>query len=121
MNEISDEEQTSSEAEELNENLEEVINSYSKPELSVDTLREIADSVKERIKQIKTNELPPIENEIDDINLYIDKKRVELEKAKKSSVFVNDVSEDVEFHYSDHKAKHIEDEIKEQLNKRYGQ
>lgn len=120
MNEISEEEeQPSDQVEEINENLEEIISSFAVEELPLDTLREIADSVRSRIEQIKNGELPPIEHEIADINLYIDKKRVELEIAKKSAVFVNDVSDDIEFHYSDHRARNVEDEIKEQLNKKY--
>jgi hypothetical protein len=124
MNEISDEEQINNDENdvaEITENLEDVLNSFNKDELSVDILREIADTVKNRIDAIKIRELPPIEHDIADIDLYIEKKRIELEKAKKSSVFVNDVSDDIEFHYSDHRARNVEEEIKEQLNKKYNQ
>lgn len=107
--------------EELNENLENVINSYNPDEISIDALEGISNEVRDKVYNLKNEQLPPVEQEIDEINAYIEKRRNDLEKAKKSSVFVNDISDDVEFHYSDHRAKHIEDEIKEQLNKRYVQ
>jgi hypothetical protein len=119
MNEISDEEQNNIEVEEINENLEEVLSAFNKEELTIETLQEIADFVSSRIDQIKIRELPPIEHDIEEINLHIDKKRIELEKAKKSAVFVNDVSDDIQFHYSDHRAKIVEEEIREQLNQKY--
>src|SRR5690349_9663592 len=74
MNEISEEEQTSNEVEEINENLEEVIGSFTKEELSLDTLREIAEAVRSRIEQIKMRELPPIEREIEEIKEQLNKK-----------------------------------------------
>lgn len=107
--------------EELNENLEDVINSYNPDEISLQALEAIANEISDRLHHLKNERLPPIEYEMDEINSYIDKRRSDLDKAKKSSVFVNDVSDDVEFHYSDHRARHIEEEIKEQLNKRYVQ
>lgn len=107
--------------EELNESLENVISSYNPDEISLEALEGIANEVRDRVYNLKNEQLPPIEAEIDEINSYIEKRRGDLEKAKKSSVFVNDISDDVEFHYSDHRAKHIEDEIKDQLNKRYVQ
>ncbi|MFN8578076.1 MAG: hypothetical protein U0354_14650 [Candidatus Sericytochromatia bacterium] len=106
---------------ELNENLEDIINSYNPDEISVEALEGIAGEVRDRVYLLKNEQLPPVEDEINEINAYIDKRRSDLEKAKKSSVFVNDISDDVEFHYSDHRARHIEEEIKEQLNKRYVQ
>lgn len=105
--------------EDFNESLEDVINSYNPEEISIETLEAVATEVRDKVNDLKNIQLPPIEAEIDDINQYIEKRRSDLGKAKESSVFVNDISEDVEFHYSDHRAKHIEDEIKDQLNKRY--
>ena len=105
--------------EDFNESLENVINSYNPEEISIETLEAIATEVRDKVNDLKNIQLPPIEAEIDDINQYIEKRRSDLGKAKESSVFVNDISEDVEFHYSDHRAKHIEDEIKDQLNRRY--
>lgn len=107
--------------EELNESLEDVISSYNPDEISIEALEGIANEIGERLYHLKNEQLPPVESEIDEINSYIDKRRSDLDKAKKSSVFVDDVSEDIEFHYSDHRARHIEEEIKEQLNKRYVQ
>ncbi len=129
-NEYSDDEYQDSEenyndyenqSDELNESLEDVINSYNPDEISLESLEGISNEVRDLVYDLKNVQLPPIEQEIESINDYIDKKRTALGKAKESSVFINDVSDDVEFHYSDHRAKHIEDEIKEQMNKRYNQ
>ena len=108
-------------SEDFNESLEDVISSYNPDEISLDSLEGIANELRNKVYDLKNVQLPPIETEIEDINEYIEKKRGDLGKAKNSSVFINDVSDDVEFHYSDHRAKHIEDEIKEQLNKRYNE
>jgi hypothetical protein len=107
------------EAEELNDSLEGVISSYSEDEISFDAIQLVAQNLYNRIEEIKNIEIPPAEEEVSNINLEIDRKRVQLEKVKNSSVFVNDLSEDVEFYYNDHHIKNVEDEIKELLNQRY--
>ncbi|RYY00058.1 hypothetical protein EON78_02010, partial [bacterium] len=82
--------------EDFNESLENVINSYNPEEISIETLEAIATEVRDKVNDLKNIQLPPIEAEIDDINQYIEKRRSDLGKAKESSVFVNDISEDVE-------------------------
>lgn len=114
-----DQSEYSDQAEELNDNLEDVISSYGEDELSFDSLQNVAQNLYNRIEEIKNIEIPPADEEVSNINLEIDKKRLQLEKVKKSSVFINDLSDDVEFHYNDHHIKQVEDEIKALLNERY--
>lgn len=114
-----DQSEYADQAEELNDNLEDVISSYGEEELSFDSLQNIAQNLYNRIEEIKNIEIPPADEEVSNINLEIDKKRLQLEKVKKSSVFINDLSDDVEFHYNDHHIKQVEDEIKALLNERY--
>lgn len=107
-------------SEQINEELGEKINSYNAEEISYEALETITEEIRNNIVDIKDNKMPPIDEEIGKINLDIDKKRIALEKAKKSSVLINDVSsDDVEFLYSDHQMRSIEDAIKGCLNDRY--
>lgn len=109
------------EAEEFSNKVEDVLNSFGVLDFSYENLENIYNSIKERIDEINNNLIPPIEKEIEKINYYIDKKREELELAKKNSVIITDISEDTEFIYNDSKARNIEEQIKNELNKRYSQ
>lgn len=107
-------------SEQINDELGEKISSYNAEEISYEALETIAEEIRNSIIDIKDNKMPPIDDEIGKINLDIDKRRIALEKAKKSSVLINDVSsDDVEFLYSDHQIRNIEDSIKGCLNNRY--
>lgn len=124
--EYSDEEVYSNEgnidetSDQISDELGEKINSYNEEDISYEKLETIAEEIKNTIIDIKNHRLPPIDDEIGKINLDIDKKRLALEKAKKSSVLINDVSSDeVEFLYSDHQIRAIEEKIKGLLNDRY--
>lgn len=113
----------------IQDELENVLSSYEdgqeeeskevKPELSEENLLIISEEIENRITEIKEGFLPPIEKEINDINRYIEQKYINLEKAKTSTVFVNELADDVEFYYSDYKVKVIEEDIKVNLDRRY--
>lgn len=108
-------------ADEFNDKVEDVLSSFGVMDFSYENLELIYNGLKTKIDEINNKIIPPIEKEIEKINYYIDKKRVELEVAKKNSVIVNDISEDTEFIYNDTKARGIEEQIKTELNKRYAQ
>lgn len=107
-------------SDQISDELGEKISSYNEEDISYEKLETIAEEIKNTIIDIKNHRLPPVDDEIGKINLDIDKKRLALEKAKKSSVLINDVSSDeVEFLYSDHQIRSIEETIKGLLNDRY--
>lgn len=107
-------------SDQISDELGEKISSYNEEDISYEKLETIAEEIKNIIIDIKNHRLPPIDDEIGKINLDIDRKRLALEKAKKSSVLINDVSSDeVEFLYSDHQIRSIEETIKGLLNDRY--
>lgn len=108
-------------ADEFNDKVEDVLSSFGVMDFSYENLELIYNGLKTKIDEINNKIIPPIEKEIEKINSYIDKKRAELEIAKKNSVIVNDISEDTEFIYNDTKARGIEEQIKTELNKRYAQ
>ncbi|MEK7431917.1 MAG: hypothetical protein AABZ74_02190 [Cyanobacteriota bacterium] len=106
-------------SEQISDELEGAIGSYNQEEISYNSIQSITEEIRNLITEIKDTTIPPIDDEILRINLDIDKKRISLEKAKKSTVLINDMSDDVEFLYSDHQLVKIEDEIKGFLNARY--
>jgi len=101
------------------ENQESLDGDESEPQISEENLLAISEEIEYRIREIKEDVLPPIEKDIDYINKYIESRHKDLEKAKNTTVFVNDLSDDVEFYYSDYKLKAIEENIKLNLDKRY--
>lgn len=106
-------------ADEFNEKVGNVLSSFGVLDLSYENLENIYNQLKTKIDEINNEIIPPIEQEIEKINSYIEKKRHELELAKKNSVIVTDISEDTEFIYNDTKVRGIQEQIKTELNKKY--
>ncbi|MFN8671791.1 MAG: hypothetical protein U0457_06845 [Candidatus Sericytochromatia bacterium] len=117
--EYQDESEYSEDSDQIHEGLEDTISSYNREDISLESIQMTTEDLRNAIADIKDKIIPPIDEDIGRVNLFIDKKRLALEKAKKATVLINDMSDNVEFVYSDRNIIKIEEEIKDLLNERY--